>query len=215
MGYLKSVRDLGRVLGVGKSKAAELAKEPWLAGLRRKEGWDEGEVRSAIAARELRDPEAAVVARGGDLEVLNAGDDPLAVAHAAMKVASQLLAAADVKRAPSALESVKRSIEEFRRMQDGALEFAIKKGALIERDVAKAVIGQLGRRAIAVLERYEVQLGSKVEAWLGDPAFRALSSEERVRAVRSWAADQTHALRNLEADDVEKLVATEVKEQAS
>lgn len=170
------------------------------------------------AARTSTSPAPSGEAMGADeaalQNVLRTSNDPEQIAQATMALVARSIAEAGNRLEVKHVIAMKSALEELRKGAGGYLKLAQEKGDLIRRDVAKAVIGQLAQRAIRVLERYEVQLAQRVEAWFGDPAFKALSSEERARVVRAWAVDQTQSVRSVEAAEVEKLVAAEVEEQA-
>jgi hypothetical protein len=245
---ISGVRRLGEALGIPKTKAAELAKEPWFPKKGPDGSWSTAEVQRAYAAFKEGKIGATGTRAGPSLgpgnpfnyipsiptappaspgapvvlvldddalrNVLETSGDPEEIAKALIQLVARSVARAGAQPAMKDVVALKMTLEELRRTIAGHLEIAKEKGEVITRSVAISVIGQLGRRAISLMERYEVQLAAKVEAWFSDPAFRNATSEERAREIRAWAADQTHSMRKIEADDVEKLVAAEAKEQA-
>lgn len=222
---ITGVRRLGEVLGISKTAAAEIAKEPWFPKKGPDGSWATGDVQKAYAAHksggalapEKPPTSAAVESAGEDTEqlrkILETSRDPEVIAEVTVALVARSIARADLS--VKHVIAMKSALEELRKGASGYLEIAKKRGELIERDVAKVVLGQLARRAIAVLERYEVQLAQQVEAWVSDGAFLAKGSEERARVVRAWAIGYTHECRKVEANTIEDLVAAEVKEQAS
>lgn len=234
-----SVRSLANALGVSTSRGHALSKEPWFP-VRQADGWDVAACQKAVAANrrgETPSPAAAPPSPtatsspptspvdAGDVGALAAGDDPIAVARAALKVASWHLAThaelgpeshpRSAEWLRNALEGVKRSLEELRRCEAGYLELAKERAQVVEVEVAKGVVAIAGRRFVASLDRLEVALASRIERWLFDAEFRALEPAERRRQVRAWAIEQTTAARSLEAEEIDRLVAEQLKEARS
>ena len=216
-GRVKTVRDLGLILGCGKSKAARVAKEPWLAALRGPDGgWDEDEVRRVF---EHRNRDAGLTVQKVEEEVLAASDDPVALARVGMRVAARRLARPDPKTSSSKLlEDLTESLGGLRKTEAGYLEMAQRRGALIERDVAKACMAAVTRRFVLACERLEVRIASQMELWLVDPGLRALSPGERVKVVREWVRVQTKQARLGETEaearaEIERLVANEIADR--
>lgn len=213
---IESTRELAPILGVGKSKAAELAQEPWLALLRGPEGWDEDEVRRALEARAT---ETTLDIHDDEEKVLEAGADPVAIARAGLASASRRFA----ERAPGSsasrlLEDLGEALKALRITEDAYLELAKRRGELIERDVAKAVVGAMARRFVLACQRLEVRAAGQVELWLADEKLRAMSVDERARVVRAFVAEQTKQARLEEsaaaaAAEIEHMVAAEIADR--
>lgn len=216
---ITGVRPLGELLGIGKTLAAELAKESWFPKKALDGSWSTLEVQKAYADYKKREETAGQVPvpRTEELDELRrtlaTSKDPEAIGQAHMELVARSLAHADSVSTRDVV-AMKSALEELRKGAAGYLELRKKKGEVIERDVAKAVMGQFGRRLVAVLERYEVQLPQKIEAWLADPLFTGASAEERARVVRAWSGTMAHDVRKTEAGDIERMVVAEVKEQA-
>lgn len=214
------VRALGELLGISKSLAARLTKEPWFPARAEDGSWATLEVQRAYADHKTRQENNGrlFVPETRELDelrrVLATSKNPEEIAQANVQLVARGLATAE-SLAPKDVLSMKAALEELRKGAAGYLELRKKKGEVIERDVAKVVIGQMARRAVAVLERYEVQLAQRVELWLADASFLTAPSEERARIVRAWASSATQDVRRTEAEDVERLIAAEVKEQSA
>lgn len=111
-------------------------------------------------------------------------------------------------------DHAKKALEELRLTEAGWLELERERGTVIERTVARACMGQLANRYKLSLERVETRLAGQVEAWLGDPKFLALPTEDRGRAVRQWITSETRSAREVEAIEIERMIAAEIKEQS-
>lgn len=225
---VRGVRQLGQFLGVSKTVAAELAKQPWFPAKGPDGSWATAEVTKAYAefkegrlappaaptvpTREIA-PAGPALDENALRDVLEREEDPEKIAIAVMQLFARTLGRAGTLTAGHAI-AMKATMEEARKSAAGYLKLAQERGELIKRDVAKTVIGGIVRRSVLILERYEVELAQRVEAWLGDEKFRSMTSEERARAVREWAVEKSYALRKIEATELERLVADEVKEQA-
>lgn len=227
-GWVNSIRELAAKLGMSVGRTHGLTKEPWFP-TRATRGWDLTEVQRAMEAREApsssdrpegeddgeeEEPRASSPIGTDDLQVLEAGTDPVAIARTAMRIASRQLAEAGPREKRGSLESLKRTLEELRRTDQGFMAIARERGELIDLEIAKTLVGEAVTRAIRVLERYEVLLASKIESLLADATFAALSPEERARSVRSWAREQTYSLRTMQADELDRMIAAEAAERA-
>jgi hypothetical protein len=223
---ISGVRKLGEALGIPKTTAAELAKQPWFPPKGLDGTWDALAVKKAYedfkagklvaapsASAPLSSTPAEAEERSSLRHTLATSRNPEEIGAATMQLVARDIAKADALSVKHVI-AMKAALEELRKGAAGYLKLAQERGDLIARDVAKSVIGQLGRRGIAVLERYEVDLAGQVESWVSDPLFLAATSEERSRTVREWARAKTEDLRSIEAGQVEELVAAEVKEQA-
>lgn len=210
---VKGVRELAKLLAVSKTKAAELAKEPWFPAKGPDGSWSAAEIRRAIAKRDGdRDPAGGDAAEGFSeedeqlLKVMRTSTDKLELARAAVPLAARrfgLAHGADVRTAGKTTQDLARALEELRRQEGDAVELGVRQGNLIERSAAVgAVVGTI-HACTGLLQRFEVELAAKVEAWLADEKFRALTSEERARAVRSWTGMTSDRMRNEQADEVE------------
>lgn len=222
MDRAKTYAELGSALGVSTSQAHKLAREvPLTKGL---DGWDVLAARAAVEAHKRRKvaplvpavtpataapPATAIASSPAPAPEV----DALTIARTSLRRAVELLQAADPSNLPRALESVKKSLEELRRTEDGVLKLARAKGELIDLDVAKAVAARVGRRFVNALERLEVRFAGQVELWAFDPAFKALETEARIRAVRAWVLEHTTAARRLEADEIGLMIAAEIEDR--
>jgi hypothetical protein len=209
---LATPAELAEVLGVGRSKAYALAKEPWLAALRGPDGWDADAV---VRARTEQGREAGLEVTDADAQVLASADHPVELVKAAVRLAARRLARDPKASRSKLLDDLNKAVDNLRLTEQGFLELTIRRGELIERDVAKACMGALARRFVLACERLEVRVAAQVELWLADEKLRALSTDERGRAVRAWVAQQTKQARLGETDDaareeIEKMIAAEV-----
>lgn len=143
-------------------------------------------------------------------DVLATSKDPLELARAGLQIEARRLAE-DVRqgRDTGASSPFKKSLEELRRTEQGYLEIAVTSGKLIERDVAKALAGNVAARFIAALDRYEAAGAKQVEIWLSDPEFTKLDSEGRGQKIRAWFREKSRAARRVEAADLERWVVEE------
>lgn len=240
-----SFRALADAMGISVSRVHALSKEDWFP--KRGDGWwvvddclgalarhrrgdppasafGRAEIPSStnplIAARAREDEPSVSTAEPEDRKVLSEARDPLDVARAAMRLASRRLADAGPKESSRALEDVKRSVEELRRTEEGYVKLALQRGELVERSVAKAVIGAFGRRFVLALERLESRVASQVELWIADPAFVAATVDERGNVVYAWVKRQTSQARLAETEEgareaIEQLVANEIADRES
>lgn len=149
------------------------------------------------------------------LGTLNTSKDEVDLAQASMQLMARRLAReiTSGKSDGKAVESLKRSVEELRRAKQSFVDLARERGELIERDVGKACMGQLADRFVKALERVEAGIAAQVDAWWADPAFQALETDVRRRAVRAWIAGHTRAARVEEAAELERMVAAEVADR--
>lgn len=162
-------------------------------------------VRAAVAPEAPEPPDAKLLSI---LRDPSAG--PVEVARATMRLAAKRLASSVGERE---IESMKKSLEELRRSEAGYMELAKQRGTLIERDVAKAVIGQTVARAKRALELVEVKLGAKLEEWWSSGEMEKLGPEDRKRVARSWLAEQALSVLGMNADEVEKMIASEIADR--
>lgn len=215
---VRSIKALGDALGVSKSTAHGYSLEPWLPARDAGGFWDVDACRRALAAHRRGETPAPASAPSSPAPshqpaTADAPLDPVAVAEKALRAAAtrldQVVAGGKPHALGAALESVKKCVEEMRRSQAAALELAKKKGDVIDLEVAIAVAAKCGRRFVDALARLEVKFAHQLELWLGDGDFRALDPLERTRRVRAWVVEQTTAARELEATEIEKLVAAE------
>lgn len=147
----------------------------------------------------------------GDEALLAVLLDPEATALEQVRAAAQLTAA-QLGREPDrygGVDAVKKTFEELRRSEAGFVELEEHKGRLIDRDVAKAVCGQVASRAVQALDRFESKLAGQIEVWLGTREWVELGAEERSRRVRTWAQEQSRASRVEWAGEVERLIEAE------
>jgi hypothetical protein len=223
---VEQLKDLADLLSIDPGYLCRLRKKEWFPQRQADGKWDSDEVRAAIEAnvrqhRKSHDYEKDQVAQKVDvndplIKILLAGNaSPLEISRAAVQLAArtygQGLSGGCV--AARALDELKRALEELRRAEEDYLSLEIRRGLLIPRDVAKAVAGGLAGRLIGVLNNVESILGTQVEIWIGDVGFRDLTTEKRRRQVQEWFAAQARSLRELEANAIEAMVATEVAEQ--
>lgn len=163
---------------------------------------------------------AAVVELGADdadadlIRILNESTDLLEVAKV-----TTLLAAKNYARHPrddEAAETLQKAIDMRRKMENDGLELAKKRGELIARDVAIAIVGAYCRRFVMAGERMAPRFAAQVEMYLSDEQFKARPVEERKRLTRDWVQAQMRAVRLSEKDDeahkaIESLVALELE----
>ncbi len=221
-------KELANAVNLDPGYLCRLRKQAWFPKKQADGKWDVDEVRKAIESNvkqhridQMPVPnlaqEAAVVNPEDPLIVtlLRGNASPLEISRAAVQLAArtygQGLASGSV--GARALDELKRALEELRRAEEDYLSLEIKRGVLIPRDVAKAVAGGLAGRLVQVLNNVESILGTQVEIWIGDLEFRNLSTETRRRQVQDWFASQARSLREMEANEIEAMVATEVAEQ--
>lgn len=161
---------------------------------------------------------AELVASARDREILSASQDPIERIRAAARVASRDLAASIATDMPMAvraelLDSLKRTHDGLRLGEADALELQKAREEVVDRDILRWLGGELGRRMKSAFERLDVRLAARVEEWLGDERFLALEPRERASEVRKWTRTITQDARTLEANEVDRLVVTELAER--
>jgi hypothetical protein len=153
----------------------------------------------------------------GLVEQLKGDSDALVKLEAAVQLLAQRLGEGVVEGGVPARVAgdVANLARELRQARADDVKRQRERGELIERTVARAVAGELGRRLVQVLARVEGQLGARVEMWIGDDAFRAMSTEERAVAVRAWFGREARTAREVEAAEIERLIAAEAAKGAT
>jgi hypothetical protein len=242
-----TVRALAAALGLGKSRLAELTKEPWWPARGGDGAWDVAACRAAydanVRGREQTAPiSGAAPGPGADPQRAGATPGPTPGAAPAPPPARRELDDRDrqlveaLRGDADAVAKIRASVDMLaRRLADGItgegavparvagdmatlarelrvaeaqlLEVQRSRGDLVERDVARATCAALGTRFVAGVEALVGGLATQVEVWLGDPAFRALATDQRAVAVRAWAERQARATRAAAAAELEHLVA--------
>jgi hypothetical protein len=129
--------------------------------------------------------------------------DPLVVARTAARLAAQRYARFPCDEGAKTLHA---ALETWRKMENDALELAAKRGTLIEREVALQSLGELCANFIRALERHATRFSSQHEMWIFDEKHRALTPEERARAVYEWSMKQTRSARIEEAEKYERML---------
>lgn len=171
----------------------------------------------AARERELAVPELADEDRRL-VEVLRTSSDEVELVRATMVLMSRRLGASLAAQAlpAKALSDFTATLEELRRTETAVLELRKERGEWIERDVARAIAGQIARSFVEACERLVMRLPQQVETWLADPELRAAAPEDRARRIRAWATDRTRELRVVEAGgkvELEKRIQAEIAEQ--
>lgn len=234
---ISGVRRLGEALGVSKTFAAELAKQPWFPVKAADGTWSTQEVRAAyaahkggalsvadqartaIAAAEQADPEAhgySPEVVGLDewklRKVLETAKDPEVIASTTMQLVARSIGTSGLS--VKSVIAMKAALEELRKGAAGYLEIGKAKGDLIEREIARATMAALCKRFVLALDRIGVRIASQVELWLADEKLRVLSSDERGRVVRDWVDQQTKYARIEESgeglQEIDRMIAAEV-----
>ena len=221
--------ELAKALGVGKSYVTGLRKRPWFPAMHA-DGWDLAEVQRAMDVnlrRRKTVPSAeqtSGIAPAGQAEpkrppmvdpddpriaLLMSGEaEAIDIARTSVQLAARTYAANISQDGAGArdLDNLKRALEELRRSEEGYLDLAERRGNLIQRHVAIAVVGQLVTRMVELLNTVEHLLATQVEIWHEDRRREDLPVEERRALVREWFNDQVRALRTTETDQIEELI---------
>lgn len=173
------------------------------------------------ASSPVPEPPGLSEAVKGLTETLRTSQDPLEITRASMRLAAARYAEEIAKGDPSprAAEDLKKASQELRNAETGFLELAKSRGELIERDVAKACMGQLAQEFVRALERLEMRVAAQLDSWLGDPEMRDLDTEARGKIVREWLGTQTRAARLEEsqagkAAELERMLRAEIEDRA-
>lgn len=222
-----TLAELGRLVGHSKGYLSKLSKRDWWpAG---GPPYDVEAIRVAIRANVVprppsKKPQNGTATRGPGrpaapratvdypqelLEVLRSGsEDPVEVARAALGLVSRRLAAGLDQQLPGAkdVEDLKKALGELRAAEKDYLDLEARRGELIDRSVAADVAGQLGQRLVGILTSCEALLATQVEIWLGDEEFRGFDVTERRRRVQEWFHRQARALREVGADELERML---------
>lgn len=112
------------------------------------------------------------------------------------------------------LDGLKKSMEELRKGDQEYLELAVRRGQLLERSVAIAVVGACCQRLRAACAQIENTIALQVEEWLGSAELRELAVDARRRVVRETAAAKLREVLRLEADQVDALLDQARREEA-
>lgn len=215
--HITTLTGLAGALGRHKGYVSKLTKRSWFPA-KGPDGWDLDEVRSAIAANVRQRGKATSGARprvAPDdpllLALTDSDSDPLTIARTAARLAARAVAEGLVGGRPGArdLDNLKRTLEELRRSEEDYMALEVRRGELIERDVAKAVAGGLAQRLIEILNNVEAMLPTQFEIWAGDESFMEETTERRARQIRDWFDAQAVALRSTTADSIEAMIQTE------
>ena len=138
----------------------------------------------------------------------SSSSDPVAIARAAMQVASGLLAdAVERREGGRQLDGLKKTLEELRRCEQGYLDLSREKREVIDIETARLVASQIAQRAADVLDNVESVLAQQVEVWMSSPVVLAQTTEERGRAIRAWYAEQVRGAREVGARSIEEMAA--------
>lgn len=147
--------------------------------------------------------------------LLSGSASPLDISKASVQLVARQVANQALAGVLSAgqLDALKKSLEELRRSDDAYMELALKKGELVERTTFQAVAGKMAQRLTECHARLINGLGVQMELWLIEPEFVKISSEERQKKVRGWIESQSIQIRSLEAQEIDRLLESELKDQ--
>ncbi len=104
---------------------------------------------------------------------------------------------------PQTQDALKKTMGELRSSMAEYLEQSEREGKLLQREIAKAVIGANNGRLVQACNTLQNAFPMQVEMLLGDPLFLALDIESRKRHVREWCGNYLRRVRNLEAESIE------------
>ena len=149
---------------------------------------------------------------------LRKAEDPVAIVDAALRVARDRLARAHEKHRDDEVEFGARDFEDLRRCISElgvAREEAEAIGQLVSRDATRWAVATVSRRWVEAFERLMAQFSKRLDAWLGDPDWRAMSQKARHVIVHAWAERVVAEARVETADDIEKLIVDARRELES
>lgn len=223
---ISGVRALGELLGIGKTAAAEMSHEPWFPRKGVDGTWSTVEVLAAVEARKTSTAPAGGAPSAADsdlVRILEMSTDATAVAHASVILAARVLARAhatgELEAIGSGTRTVSRALEELRRTEADRLELGVRQGGLIDRDVAKSVVGELARDVKNALRSLVTSLAGQYAVWHRDEAFNAQAPDARDRAIFAWTEQQTDQARLGETEEaklgeIERRLAAEVERRS-
>lgn len=215
----RTVKELAAAIDRSPSATDRLSHKPWFPPRGEDGSWDVDAVKRAIAAKEgttVAGAPAPVLEEEDRklLEKLESSTDPVELAKAATQLAARRLAhEVTAGEAGRSAEELKRSLEEWRRTEAAAIELGKERGFLIERDHAKRAIGACVERSHRMIHRFKANLAPKVEEWIQAEAFRALTADERARAVRAWADQLERTVRDQAVDEIEELIRKAIADE--
>lgn len=159
-----------------------------------------GTAPAAEGARELTPEDQRLIDR------LRSSDAaPVQVARSMLLLTARRVAA-EVEAgtaAASDLDSVSKSLGALRQAEGAYLELERRRGELVPREEARAVVAAVARRLVQELDALVAMLPAEVSVWRGSPELADETACQQ--AVRAWAERRTHALRLALAEELSAL----------
>jgi hypothetical protein len=109
-------------------------------------------------------------------------------------------------------KELREAVEELQQQKRRQIELDESAGRLIDRDVVKAVAGAMARRLNMAADMMRNGVGLQVEQWLADAAWLKFDPASRQRVVADWLDLQFGEVRRLEADEIERLIEEQRRE---
>lgn len=142
------------------------------------------------------------------LLAIAAGEDPVTVCRAAMKLGATRLA--DAYRRGSQLSrelpDLIKALNALRHAEAAAIKLDEQRGQLVSIDVARVAGASLAQAFVRALTAFETSVGAKVEEWLSDENLRKVGTKERQRKIREWVRDQGREVRELARGDLVRVM---------
>ncbi len=141
----------------------------------------------------------------------------LDVSRAAMQLASRRVAFSAVKAGGKidmgALDDLKKSLQELRQAETDYIELAERQGQLIDRGVARAIVGACCTRLVQACNNLKYSIATELSLWIADPKIRELPTEERATRVAEYVAGVCDEVRRQAADGADKVIDAALEEE--
>jgi len=149
-------------------------------------------------------------------ELISGKASAVTIGNAAMQLAARQLArqAQAGQIHTQTFDSLKRAVEEMRKVDADSMDIAVRRGELIERSIAMEIIGACAQRLVQVGTNMATAAAQQCEVWDGDAVFLALAIDAKKRARIEWFAAQFNQVRALEAAEIEALLREQASPQA-
>lgn len=219
---IKSIRKLSEATEITRSSLRRWQKKDWFPKKGKDGCWDVAEVLAAIeanirtrskpvktgAAVSNNEPVEESIPETDALSILqDSQSDPGTKARALLSLVSVEVAkkskAGSISRAD--VDNMKHALEQVRHAEKTYLDIKVRKGELIEREVAKAIIFQLGKRFESVLDVLKISLSS----WILDET----EDQELLDDFKDEFVKLSRDKMRLETSELEEMITTEEERQ--
>lgn len=229
VGELVSMRAAAGILGISAGQLSEESKRnnfPWRTAGRRRgvmveevRQWRRNNIRQrkmstnngggAPREEELEDP-AHDGGKQQFIDLMMGGEaSAIEISRAAMQLASRHVAHCAKTNTLNAmdLDGLKKTLQELRTSEFDHIELQKMRRELIPREEVEEIVGAAVSRLVRCLAALENAVATEVALWLEDPKVQKMPHDDRARMVREFVGRSARAVRQLEADGVEKMLA--------